>query len=374
MQEAILHHLSNLIQYRTTNDNSHQIRECFKYIHSALTFYPFIVREYMVKYEEDGAKKSSLSYVYLTEETLHPKVILYAHIDVVPASQELFKMQVTEDGKAIGRGVYDMKFAVAVYIEVLRRLFENQSVLPSLAVFLTSDEETGGQYGTKYLLEQEGYRADVVIMPDGGKDWKIVKEAKGLLYAEIEATGQTAHSSRPWQGKSAIDTVLQIANEIRAVYPHPVLDQERWQTTVNFSRISGGEETSINQVADQAKLYLDIRYPWGETPREKLGNIVKVFSNAKIRFPIQKDAFFLDTDNIYVQNWKRLIECCSEGIVFVKEYGTADHHYFSTLGIPVILSQPKGGYIHTEKEEIDIKSLSKYTEVMLDFLNLINIG
>src|ERR1043166_9191828 len=40
----------------------------------------------------------------------NPKVLLAAHLDVVPAPDEMFGMRL-KDGKYIGRGVLDMKFA-----------------------------------------------------------------------------------------------------------------------------------------------------------------------------------------------------------------------------------------------------------------------
>jgi succinyl-diaminopimelate desuccinylase len=369
MQEAILQHLAKLVSFQTTSDKPDEILKCLQYIQDELAFYPFEVRDYPVSYQDKdtGAMKQTVSRLWLTEPTLHPRIILYCHIDVVPAPPELFEMKIDGD-TAAGRGTFDMKFAAAVYIEVLKKLVQEGKKLPSLAVWITSDEEIGGLNGTRYLLQDVGYRGDVVIMPDGGNGGKIVKEAKGAIYSRISTTGQTSHGSRPWQGKSAIDLLLRIATAIRNLYPQPVSAAEGWTTTVNMSRISGGQHTALNQLADEASLYMDIRYVFGDNPIPLLETIVKRFTDARLDIILHKDAFFLPENSPYVQRWEQLLSQYFEGEIYIKEDGTADHHYFSSLSIPTIVSQGKGGYIHTEKEEINIPSLMYFAHVLYEFL------
>src|SRR5687768_3421961 len=59
------------------------------------------------------------SLVATTQRTKSPKIMLVAHLDVVPASDEdQFKLKVSAK-KLKGRGVYDMKFAAACFLEFL---------------------------------------------------------------------------------------------------------------------------------------------------------------------------------------------------------------------------------------------------------------
>ena len=364
MIDSILGHLEKLVAFETTADYPDHIEQCFDYIMGELAFYPQFTGKPYVGQVANGI--SSKSYVW-GADNLHPQALLYCHIDVVKAAPEFYKM-VIADGKAVGRGTYDMKFAVAVYIEVLKKLLSSQGKLPSVSLFLTSDEEVSGMNGTGYLLEDVGYRADVVLMPDGGKDWHIVEEAKGLFRAEITTKGEAGHSSRPWLSTNAIDVMMEVAAAIRKRYPHPA-ERDRWTTTVNFSRILGGTKTSLNQVADEAQLFLDIRFPYSENPKEELTKIVQGFEGAMITFPVYKSPFFQDIQNEYIQRWKNLIAPHSPADVFIKEDGTADHHYFSKFGIPTIVSQPRGGDIHGDHEFIDIKSLEDYADVVYQFLN-----
>lgn len=365
MIEKIIQHLARLVEFRTTQDRPDQIGACFQYIRDALNFFPFVENLYTVKNDAGVPVKSA---VWVTQPTRHPRLMLYCHIDVVPASEQLFKMTLN-NGKAIGRGVYDMKFAVATYIEVLRRLASEHGSLPSVGLFLTSDEEIGGQFGTRYLLDNEGYRADVVLMPDGGKHWTIVEEAKGLMYVEIRTRGKTAHASRPWRGDNAIDRLINIAHEIRRVYPISISGED-WTTTVNFSRIVGGTQTALNQVADESTLYLDVRYPFNNSPEDTLRSIVQKFGDpaTQMTVSLRKSAFFQDKQNTYVQRWAHIIRQYSPQNIFVREDGTADHHYFSQHGIPTIVSQPIGDFIHTDEEQIDVASLASFADKVSTFI------
>lgn len=405
LRNALLTHLDALVSFRSTSDKPEEIGKCIDYFIDAVSqFSPFVTSEMFI---HNGV----ISYIALTHPTKCPRVLLYAHVDVVPAKTKdgkeidgMFVLRQSPDGyTAYGRGVFDMKFAVAVYIEVLRKLVQNGIPLTSLGVFLTSDEEEGGFNGTRYLLHEKGYRADLVIMPDGGNDLRIVSESKGLLRAVITASGATAHASRPWKGVNAIDKINRVINvltryrrrKIRQtaqlsstsnklfqdeVYPHinsnetSEADEAYWFTTVNFSRLTGGITTELNQISDAAELVLDIRYIHADDPKTELTRLfekkpILTDTDITLSFGTQKAAFFVDRENNYIQIWKQLVEKHKKhDNLFMREAGTGDHHHFSELGIPVIVSQPRGNHAHSEREEISIDSLMEYCEILYDFI------
>lgn len=97
---------------------------------------------------------------------------LHAHIDtcgVEPSQawyEEPFAGQ-SRNGYLIGRGALDCKGLAAVFVSLLIRL-SKRSRPPDLTLMITCDEETGGELGTKWLLEQ-GYLPNFsVVIGEGG--------------------------------------------------------------------------------------------------------------------------------------------------------------------------------------------------------------
>lgn len=101
-----------------------------------------------------------------------PRVVLNGHIDVLavakgndgwdrdPWSGDL------DDGRIHGRGVVDMKSGTASLVIAYSYLFaRKESLCGSVALCAVSDEETGGRWGTAFLLQQDKHRwgGDVML-------------------------------------------------------------------------------------------------------------------------------------------------------------------------------------------------------------------
>ena len=344
--------ISDLVSFRTTADNPVEIEKCFDYISDRLGFYPFIVR----KFEHQGVS----SRVWMTSDTLTPEVVLNAHVDVVPGSAELFQMR-SDNGKIYGRGVMDMKFAIACCLETLEAVHSSHR-LPSLALMLTSDEERGGTNGVGYLVDEIGFRPKVVIIPDGGANNHIVEEAKGVLHLRVSAQGKSAHASRPWEGDNAINKVVAAAQKAMELYPVP--NSEQWKTTLNLGKINGGVQT--NQVPDQAEVYLDIRHVSQDRPEKIIEQIKQASPGCQVELLIHANAFKISRDNPYIRKWADLLTGAKP--IFIKENGASDGRFFSTVGVPTIVSQPIGGAGHSNDEWCDVKSVQEFNERLKRYL------
>lgn len=367
-RNSIIAYLQKLVSFATTDNRPKDIEECLLYIKTEMeTFDRFDVSYYS---NDTSLNNNTItSYVWSPKSKPNPEIMLYSHIDVVSAPQTMFTIKY--DGNfALGRGVYDMKFAIAVYLEVFRQLLERNTLSQSIGLMIVSDEETGGRYGTKYVLERGGYRPEIVIMPDGGPNWHIVEQAKGLMHVTVQAYGKSAHASRPWDGSNAVDQLIEFACKLRELFP--LKQSETWDTTVTISAITGGEHTAKNQIPDTADVYLDIRVSPIDDQKaifELIRSVAKSVSpRIEVNQVVSKAPFQIDRNNQYVKLWESLITGKSTGDVFIKEHGTADHHYFSQYGIPVIVSSPVGGGSHSEEEWVDLNSLVEYAEVLTQFL------
>jgi succinyl-diaminopimelate desuccinylase len=357
MANKLLTLIKDLVKFPTTNDNLNAINGCFDYIGKKLSFYPFIVKEF----EKNGVK----SVVWSTKNTLKPDLILNAHIDVVPANKEMFLLK-TNGNKLVGRGVSDMKFAIAMFITTLERIYNIHRKLPNLGLLITSDEEKGGFNGTNYLINKIGFRSKAVIIPDGGDNFKIVEKAKGVYQLKIRSFGKSAHGSRPWEGENAIEKIIKASNQLRKLFPIPEINGNLWKTTVNISKINGGD--TINQVCDSAELYLDIRFTEKYSRNSLLSEIEKIFPTMTIEEIVYAPDFSINRKNKYIKEWEELLQKNGFIDIYVKEHGASDGRFFSAAGIPTIVCKPVGGNIHSEDEWINLDSVVSFTNILQAYI------
>jgi acetylornithine deacetylase/succinyl-diaminopimelate desuccinylase-like protein len=128
-------------------------------------------------------------------------------------------------------------------------------------------------HGVKVLLEQ-GYCAQVVIIPDGGLAvHRIVQKEKGIIWIRLEAQGAAAHGSRPWEGINAIERLMEALRNIKTLFadPHTNHPDDHWVPTINIGHIEGGQ--SVNKVPSNAAATCDIRYTEQTNPNGLLEDI-----------------------------------------------------------------------------------------------------
>jgi len=289
---------------------------------------------------------------------LSPRVALNAHIDVVPAPEEMFIMR-QQGEKIYGRGVSDMKFAIPLFVASLIDTENQTGRLPSTAIILTADEEIGGGNGVNHLVNDLGYRPKVVIIPDGGDSTHFVKEAKGVLHLKISSAGITAHASTPWEGKNAINQVISACSRVQELYPIP--EKDEWVTTLNIGKINGGKQT--NQVAGDAEAFVDIRLTANESPDEIIEKVKSKSPGCRVDLVVKADPFSVDESNKNIKRWQSIT-----GQTPMNEAGASDGRYFTAHSIPVIVSKPLGGGEHSPDEWTDIKSLLTFRDYLTQFL------
>jgi len=89
-----------------------------------------------------------------------PPLLLQGHVDVVttagqPWTHPPFEARL-EDGYIWGRGALDMKAGVAMLVHAFLRAKRENAALPGdLMLVVLSDEEAGGDFGARYLVEEQ---------------------------------------------------------------------------------------------------------------------------------------------------------------------------------------------------------------------------
>lgn len=142
-----------------------------------------------------------------------PALHFHGHYDVVPAiSPAQFTPRVTK-GKLFGRGSGDMKGGLAAMIHAALAV---RGLLPAragrIALTFVPDEETGGAWGSRWLLARGLLGRDGVGMltpePTGGVAWHA---CRGALTLRLTVKGKPAHVGLQHQGVNAFARMLPVA-------------------------------------------------------------------------------------------------------------------------------------------------------------------
>ncbi|HET8671651.1 MAG TPA: M20 family metallopeptidase [Candidatus Saccharimonadales bacterium] len=304
--------------------------------------------------------------VATTQKTKTPKVMLYAHLDVVAAPQELYKLRM-EDGKYYGRGVLDMKSAVATYLHILKDIQYDVSSY-DIGLMFTTDEEGSGNFGTGGLVKQ-GYIPQVCVMPDSGFDtnWEIERSAKGCWFAHVIALGVSAHGSRPWQGDSASIKLIKALNDIVLLFKDR---QKPDTTTINIGMLHGGE--SINQIPAVSMASLDIRFIDMQDFYRLKRKIQAICDTHGVTLKTIRKWNKPTTnklDHPLIQTFLRHVTL-QTGITPASftAYGASDARFFLDRGIPCVLMSPPGGSAHSNDEWLSVEGYQQYQLILRDYI------
>lgn len=147
-------------------------------------------------------------------------IIMMAHIDVVAAERDDWNLDPftlnEDDSYFYGRGTIDDKAMAAIFVANLIR-FKRQGYQPNrdLVVALTSDEESGGSNGIRWLLENHpGMLQGALAINEGG--YGMLQDGKPLantiqiaekIFASFSVTARNpgGHSSLPRDDNAIYD-------------------------------------------------------------------------------------------------------------------------------------------------------------------------
>jgi acetylornithine deacetylase len=177
-----------------------------------------------------------------------PRIVLSTHMDTVPP----FIASSEDDEFIYGRGACDAKGIIAAQIAAAERL--SADGFKEIGLLFTVDEEvTSG--GAKVANNHPLASSCEYLINGEPTDNRIAIGTKGSLQATLRTEGRAAHSAYPEQGESAIEKLLDVLADLRAIgWPR---DDTFTETTCNIGVISGG--TRANVIPDEAEAIVQIR-------------------------------------------------------------------------------------------------------------------
>jgi acetylornithine deacetylase/succinyl-diaminopimelate desuccinylase-like protein len=289
-----------------------------------------------------------------------PCIALNAHGDVVPPGTgwkyDPYGAEIVDDsvhGQVMyGRGVAVSKSDFATYAFALLALREyaakHGGLNGRLELQLTYDEETGGDIGPRWLLEQGLTKPDLAI--SAGFSYAITTAHNGCLHLEVIVHGKPGHAAMPQTGVDALEAANSI---LSALYGYRAeLAKIRSQTrgitspTLNVGLIKGGINTNV--VPDRISFRIDRRIIPEENPAEAEAALRELISAAAARhagISVEMRRILLALPLVQLPGATPLIEALKRnGEHFfgtpIAEHGVplyTDARHYTTAGIPTVL-------------------------------------
>lgn len=172
-----------------------------------------------------------------------PPLQLNGHLDVVAAVEDQwshppFAAEIA-DGCIWGRGTIDMKQMVTMNLISLILMKRLRIELKRDIIFTAvADEETGGTWGSKYLVENHAdkIRAEYCLGEIGGFSTRIAGKTfypvqvaeKGLCWFELVATGHGGHGSIPDQQAALVrlsEAILRLVRQGLPFHSNPLAEE-----------------------------------------------------------------------------------------------------------------------------------------------------
>jgi succinyl-diaminopimelate desuccinylase len=335
-------------------------------------------------------------------------LVYNGHLDTFPARDESewdrdpFSGAI-EDGKVHGRGAGDMHGGFTATLAAFLYLYENRDRVHGRVTFTAvSDEETGGNWGTKYVVENyPKYRGDAVLNGEPSAPYRIVFGERGKAWYDIRVHGKAAHVTSN-EGLSAIDILVDLLPEFRTLpekddllnvpedFRDQVLagkeatDRNYWngatehslQLLVNTGVIEGGEKISL--IAENARAEVDVRLPVGTDPDDVTQHIENIVSDYPGDISVEcydkKESTYSDVSSPLFQHLQDAVEQIRDADPeFSYSLGGSDGIFFRREGMDVALYGPTAQNIGGPNEYIDVDEFMDVTkahvEASVQYLN-----
>ncbi|HSR83303.1 MAG TPA: M20/M25/M40 family metallo-hydrolase [Streptosporangiaceae bacterium] len=189
---------------------------------------------------ESHHKRASVVARIAGTDPSRPALLIHGHLDVVPADAADWRMhpfsgEITEDC-VWGRGAVDMKDMDAIVLAVLRqRLTEGRRPPRDVVVAFLADEEAGGTWGARWLVDKHADLFEGVTeaigevggfsVTIGGKRLYLVQTAeKGMAWMRLSAQGKAGHGSMI----NSENAVTEVAEAVARIgrYEWPIRETE----------------------------------------------------------------------------------------------------------------------------------------------------
>jgi succinyl-diaminopimelate desuccinylase len=201
-----------------------------------------------------------------------PRVWIMTHMDVVPPGDmskwtgDPWVVRVDGD-KVIGRGTEDNQQGMVSSL-LAAKAFHDTGLSPNITygLILCSDEETGNDYGVRYLLDKHRTlfsKQDLIIVPDAGdhKGTMIEVAEKSILWVRFHTKGKQTHGSTPEKGRNAHKAACYLAVRLDTLYKRFKKRNRLFDPPISTFEPTRREANvpNVNTIPSEDTLYFDCR-------------------------------------------------------------------------------------------------------------------
>lgn len=345
-----------LISYRSVTNNREICKE---------------IVEFVIDYIQKGREKVYIrrfvyegrqSVLFTTQDSLEIDFLMVGHLDVVPGEESLY---IPKERKGIlyGRGACDMKGTVSAMIQV----FKDSTSKKNIGLYLSTDEEEGGEYGAGKIVGIEGFSCNTVFVPDSLPNWTLTVGQKGVDIIKISSKGKSCHSSELWLGKNAIDILIGAYGDLKKEYNG---ENRNESVTVSLNKIQGGN--AVNVVPEKAEIVLDVRYPTEKDRLYFLKRLKNLCNRRNIKWEVMArgECINVEVEDVRIKRFLNIV--LKRGIEYRidKECGSSDARYFNNA-TACIMFMPVCGGAHEDEEWLNIETLYVFEDILREYVGLL---
>ncbi|MDX1923626.1 MAG: succinyl-diaminopimelate desuccinylase [Rickettsiaceae bacterium] len=209
------------------------------------------------------------------------------HVDVVPAGlEESWKyppyIMTTQEDRIYGRGVVDMKGALACMIEAGLDHARAKS-REKLSFLITSDEEGSAEFGTRRMLEwmqDNGHKIDFAIIGEPTCDEEfgdIIKVGRrGSINFALEVRGEQGHVAYPEKAQNPHKNMVKILSALQN-YDIDMGDAFFAKSNLEITSVDTNNSTT-NLIPSRTKAKFNIRCSGAKKPSQIIQEIENMCS------------------------------------------------------------------------------------------------
>lgn len=312
-----------------------------------------------------------------------PSICFVGHLDVVETGPlESWKYNpfsaTIENQQIYGRGIVDMKAAIACFIWAAKTFVQTHPLMGSIKILLSADEETNSLYGaaplTQFLQNSPRY-TDLIILGEPTSEKVVVDTIKlgrrGSINFEVTIKGQQGHVAYPEKSINPLNQLPMILNHLM----HTKLDQGNnyfLPSNLVITAINTSNEAE-NIIPQEVKFRFNIRFNnlHTEISLIKLVNdLIKRYIHPCTYSLVTKTSAlpFYRNDPFYTTLVSNVIYELTGNLPSLSTSGgTSDARFYHILA-PVIEIGLLNSTAHKINEMSDIKDIFKLAEIYLRIL------
>lgn len=351
----------------------------------AIDYIKSILKDYKFNVIDINHQETKNIFAYLGNLS-NPIIAFAGHIDVVPIGNitnwQHDPFNLVEDLEYLyGRGIADMKGAIACFLTNIPKLIKHININKfCIALILTSDEEGVATNGTTKIVEyfkQNNIQIKYCIVGEPtsinniGDTIKVGR--RGSLTGEIEIIGKQGHIAYPHLAENPIHLFSSVMQ---------TLCEKKWDdgnqyfpaTSFQFSNILSGIGVD-NVIPNNLIARFNFRYnnTWQQEILQQ--EVIKILNNNKLKYQIK----WYNSARPFITKIARLVNIVESSIFEIMNFkpqlktdgGTSDGRFLIEVCDEIIELGLNNSTIHQINERIATKELFLLNKIYLKILNKI---